>query len=147
MTKLSAAVLLAVILTTPAQAAVDGRWTIHLPDNNAEAILELKADGARLTGSLSGGPGKYELLNGSISADTISFEARAQLRRGVTVTIQFTGKVHGDTMDLTVRPPGIGAEEHWTATRRDPNTPPPDWFAEAAAPAEVAALQTSPQGR
>lgn len=40
-------------------------------------------------------------------------------------------------MDLTVRPPGIGAEEHWTATRRDPSTPPPDWFAETAAPAEV----------
>jgi erythromycin esterase len=79
-----------------------------------------------------------DIVNGSISANTISFETVTKVNGSAIATL-FTGQVNGDAIELTVRTRGRAGEQRLTAKRRDPNAPPPDWFSESPAPDEVLA--------
>jgi erythromycin esterase len=118
------------------QASVDGQWTISMPGSATNVLLELRSDGAHLAGSLSGPNGKLEIINGSIAADTISFETVMKLG-GKEITVVYQGRVNGDAIELTVHSQAAGGEERLTAKRRDAKDPPPDWFSEDPAPDEV----------
>jgi erythromycin esterase len=120
------------------RAGVDGQWSIPIAGSDTGILLELKSDGGRVTGSLSGPNGKLDIVNGSISANTISFETVTKVNGSAIATL-FTGQVNGDAIELTVRTRGRAGEQRLTAKRRDPNAPPPDWFSESPAPDEVLA--------
>ena len=68
---LAAMALSSLGLVPAAQAGVDGQWVIAVPGSQGGILLELKSDGGRLTGSLSGPNGKMEIGNGSIAGDAI----------------------------------------------------------------------------
>lgn len=136
---LAAIALLSLGLVPAAQAAVDGQWAITMP-GAGDLVLELKNDGGRLTGSVTGPNGKLEIANGSVTGHAISFETVVTLNRGAgTVSVLYAGEMEGDEIHLTVGMKGPGPKLQVTAKRRDPNAPPPDWLSEAPAPAEVVA--------
>ena len=116
-------------LSPAMRAGVDGQWTIPIAGSDTGILLELKSDGGRVTGSLSGPNGKLDIVNGSISANTISFETVTKVN-GSAIAL-FTGQVNGDAIELTVRTRDRAGKQRLTAKRRDPNAPPPDWFSKA----------------
>lgn len=135
---LAAMALASLGLVPVAQAGVDGQWAIAVPGSSAGVRLELKSDGGRLTGSLSGPNGKMEIGNGSISGDAISFETAVKLDRQ-TITVFYKGQVEGDEIHLTVGAGEYGGGQRVTAKRLPANAAPPDWFSESPAPDEVVA--------
>ena len=138
--------LLSLGLIPMARAGVDGQWVIATPGGAGSILLDLKSDGGRLTGFLSGPNGKLEIVNGTIVGDAISFESVVQLDRR-TITISYTGRIEGDEIHLTAGSREFGSEGQVTAKRRDANAPPPDWFSESPAPDEVVAwLQANAVG-
>jgi erythromycin esterase len=136
------ALLLIVGSISTIRAGVDGQlddqWMISIPGSATGAVLEFKSDGGRLTGSLSGPNGKLEIINGSTSADAVSFETMTKLD-GQAITVRYKGQMNGDAIELTVYSQEAGGELRFTARRRDPKAPPPDWFSESPAPDEVLA--------
>ncbi|MGB7762283.1 MAG: erythromycin esterase family protein [Bryobacteraceae bacterium] len=131
--------LLLILGSSPAMlAGVDGRWEISVSGSAIGILLDLRSDGNRITGSMSGPNGKLEITNGSIAADTISFETVLPLE-GRTIAVSYKGRISGDAIELTAQSPEFGAEQRFTAKRRAPNAPPPDWFSESPAPDEVLA--------
>jgi erythromycin esterase len=137
MTKLLLTLLLSLgVCPMVVRAGVDGQWMIAVPGSATGILMEVKSDGGRIAGSLSGPYGKLEIVSGTMSADAISFET-VIARDGQTIRVLYQGRVNGDVMELTARSQGFGGEQRFTATRRKSNAPPLDWFSEPRAPDEV----------
>jgi hypothetical protein len=96
-----AATVVAVLLTASSFAAdvVSGKWKASLdgPNGQMELVFTLKAEGAKLTGTVSGPMGEQPVANGKVEGDALSFDVDAG-----GGTISHKGKVSGDTMKLTV---------------------------------------------
>jgi hypothetical protein len=94
----------ACLLVTSAFAAdVDGKWTASMPagqGNTMEVTFTFKADGNKLTGTMSNPRGEREIQNGKIDGDTITFDQTFE-RGGNSMKIVYTGKVSGDTIEFT----------------------------------------------
>jgi hypothetical protein len=88
----------------------NGTWKWTQPGRNGapdrEYSLTLKADGGKLTGSLTapgrggGDPVTTDISNGKITADQISFELVRDTQNG-SVTNKYAGKIEGDTITGT----------------------------------------------
>lgn len=80
-------------------ADVTGKWTAQVPGRDGqtrEQTFELKAEGATLTGSVSGMQGRQNPISeGKIAGDEISFVVAIE-RNGNTMKQTYTGKVAGD---------------------------------------------------
>lgn len=75
-------------------ADVTGKWTAQVPGRQGQAretTFTFKADGEKLTGTMTGMQGEQPITNGKISGDTITFVRESQ--RGKQT---FTGIVSGD---------------------------------------------------
>lgn len=90
-------------------ADVSGTWTgiFHTREGGAfETNLVLKVDGNNLTGTLQqGNSDEMQIENGKINGDQVTFT----LTRGTgekTRKINYTGKVNGNNMHLTVQAEG-----------------------------------------
>ena len=69
------AVLLAMTVTA---ADVSGKWSAQVPGRNGQmrdTTFNLKADGDRLTGTMTGPQGDVEIKDGKISGDNLSFNS------------------------------------------------------------------------
>jgi hypothetical protein len=92
------------LLATPAFAAdVDGKWTASVPGgqgNTMEVTFTFKADGSKLTGSMSNPRGEREIQDGKIDGDNISFNQTFE-RGGNSMTLVYKGAVKGDTIEFT----------------------------------------------
>jgi hypothetical protein len=99
-------------------AAVSGKWTAEVQGRNGSTTqtFTLKADGDKLTGSISGGKNDSEIADGKISGDTISFSVTREAR-GNTMKQNYTGKVSGDEIKFTVQTEGRDQTQEITATR------------------------------
>src|SRR5438477_8044314 len=98
--KLIFAVTLMFVLAFGALAAdVSGKWMAQVPGRGGQArevTFTLKAEGDKLTGSMTGGQGaEIPLTEGKVSGDTVSF-ATSQDRGGQTIKQTYTGTVAGD---------------------------------------------------
>lgn len=120
------------------QPPVDGQWLIAVPGHRGGILLELRSDGSKLTGCLSGPNAKLEIVNGSIAGDVVSFDTVMTDRRR-SITVSYRGRIEGKEIHFTVSPTMPGDPRQIVATRRDPDAAPPDWFSEAPAPDEVVA--------
>ena len=84
-------------------ADVTGKWTAQVPGRNGQAremTFDLKADGAALTGTVSGGQGEPRAISdGKVSGDEISFVVTME-RNGNTIKQTYTGKVAGDEIKM-----------------------------------------------
>jgi hypothetical protein len=81
-----------------AQASVDGTWTGEVQGGRGPQPinLTLKADGGKLTGTLTGGRGgDVPISDGTIAGNTLKFKSRQQ-GRGGEVVLSWTGTLKGD---------------------------------------------------
>lgn len=102
-------VLLVGLLAVSAWAAdVTGKWTAEVPGRDGEKRTQtynLKADGGKLTGTVSGMMGQdAEISDGKVDGDNISFKVVREFN-GNTMTMEYSGKVSGDSLDLTMKTP------------------------------------------
>lgn len=116
---LSAALVLAGI-TMAWAANVDGKWVAQVPGQGGqtrEVTFNFKADGAKLTGTVSGRQGDTPISDGTIKGDDISFTQTFEMQ-GNSIKLIYTGKVSGDEIKMTRKREGSdqpGAE--FTAKR------------------------------
>jgi hypothetical protein len=99
--------LLLALLVTAALAFgadVSGTWkmTFQTPDGQTrENTLKLKADGEKLTGTLSGRMGDAEIKEGKTSGDNVSFQVVRNFN-GQEFTQKYDGKVAGNEIKFNV---------------------------------------------
>ncbi|HYL38563.1 MAG TPA: hypothetical protein VEV17_21785 [Bryobacteraceae bacterium] len=105
--------LLACALAVVALAAdVSGKWTFETQGRNGAVTntLSLKQSGDTLTGSLAGGRGgEVQISDGKVSGDDISFSVTREFQ-GNSFTTKYTGKVSGDSINLTIEGPRGGPQ-------------------------------------
>lgn len=95
--------LLAVTCLVASAAAIDGKWTAETQGRNGPQTqtLMLKADGSKLTGSLDGGRGATDIMEGTVTGNNVSFKIVRAGRDGANVTTTYTGTLSGDELKLT----------------------------------------------
>ena len=100
-------------------ADVTGKWTAQVPARGGETretTFTLKADGDKLTGSMTGFQGnEIPIADGKIAGDTVSFTTTIE-RGGNTIKQTYTGKVAGDEIQFK-REGGQGQPREFTAKR------------------------------
>jgi len=82
---------------------VTGKWkaTMATPNGSRETVMNLKADGAKLTGTVSGRGGDTEITDGKSEGDTISF-AVVRNFNGNEMKMLYKGKVSGAEIKFDV---------------------------------------------
>src|SRR5262249_45491909 len=76
---------------------VTGKWVAQVPGQNGqtrEVTMNLKAEGDKLTGSISGRQGDTPIADGKISGSDISFSVTRNFQ-GNSIKILYKGKVSG----------------------------------------------------
>ena len=98
---LSALFLLAVV--SALAAGVTGKWKGPMEGTGADVVLDLKSDGAVVTGTMSDSEGKPRpITKGSLDGDKISLTVASEYQ-GNPITLLVTGTVSGDTMNLKIQ--------------------------------------------
>ena len=101
-------------------ADLDGRWSwseAGRGGNGVTVVLTLKVNGNKLTGTITGGPGRrgdasqeIKISSGKVNGDTFSFKVARQGRGGMSITTQYKGTLVEDTLDLEITRPGMGPD-------------------------------------
>jgi hypothetical protein len=119
---------LALALITVVQAAgadVSGKWTAQVPGRNGqtrEQTFTFKADGEKLTGSVSGMQGnQMDISDGKISGNDISFNVTMSMQ-GNEVKLSYKGTVAGDEIKFTRSREGSDQKQEFTAKRDKSST-------------------------
>ena len=120
-------VLLAVATVILAADAITGKWVYEMQGRDGTprpVTIELKADGAALTGSVlgagggrggggGGAPQAQPISNGKVNGNNVSFEVTRETQNGARTT-KYEGAVAGSEMKLKVTAPGRGGGEPTT---------------------------------
>jgi len=90
-------------------ADVSGKWVAEQPGRNGgpprQVTFVFKADGAKLTGTMTGGgrggaaPTAIEITDGKIDGDNVSFTVKRETPNG-TMEMKYNGTVSGDELKL-----------------------------------------------
>jgi hypothetical protein len=99
-------------------ADVTGKWTAQVPSRQGgtrDQSFNFKADGDKLTGTISGRQGEIAITDGKISGDTISFTVKMEYG-GNSVEQKYTGAISGDEIKFK-REGGQGPAREFTAKR------------------------------
>lgn len=102
LTRAGAAAVLGLIVVSAAWADATGKWswTVNFQGNEVKQTLDLKQDGDKLTGTISGRQGqKVEIKDGKANGNDISFVVVRTIQ-GQEVTSTYKGTVDGDTLKL-----------------------------------------------
>jgi hypothetical protein len=101
-------------------ADVSGKYTAQVPGrggNTQETTFTLKADGAKLTGTIAGAQGETPIADGKVAGDEISFTVTMS-RGGNDIKFSYKGKVSGDEIKFTrTREGGQGQAQEFTAKK------------------------------
>jgi hypothetical protein len=101
-------------------ADIDGKWTAQVPGRGGqtrEQTFTFKAEGDKLTGTVSGMQGDNPISDGKISGDEVSFTVKVSFN-GNDVTLLYKGKVSGDEIKMTrTRQGGDQPVQEFTAKR------------------------------
>lgn len=116
----AAFVLAAVALAWAAD--VNGKWVAQVPGRGGqtrETTFTFKADGAKLTGTVSGMQGEAPIADGVIKGDDISFtQTFNPPQGGDPIKLTYKGKVSGDEIKFTrAREGGSQPPAEFTAKR------------------------------
>jgi hypothetical protein len=100
---LSSLALLAASAALLFAAGIDGKWTATqtFGDRSFESTMTFKADGSKLTGTVSGRRGDTEIQDGKIEGNNISFTVKRQTQKG-DFTSMYKGTLKGDEIDFTM---------------------------------------------
>ena len=85
-------------------ADVTGKWTAEMQGRNGNTMtitMNLKADGDKLTGTMSGRGGETDISDGKVQGDNISFKVVREFN-GNQITSVYKGKVDGDTIHFAM---------------------------------------------
>jgi hypothetical protein len=114
------ATALAVLFVVSVQAAdVTGKWIGQVPGRGGqirETTFNFKADGDKLTGTVSGPQGDVALSDGKVQGDDVSFNVVMNFQ-GNEVKITFKGKASGDEIKFTRQRQGSDQVTEFTAKR------------------------------
>lgn len=114
--------LLFAFLTVAYAAGIDGKWTAEVPGrqgNTQTTTFNFKAEGEKLTGTMSGRQGDIAITDGMIKGNDLSFTVVREFN-GNKITIKYVGKLAGDEIKFTRTMeggPGGGAAVEFTAKR------------------------------
>jgi hypothetical protein len=128
---IAAALLFFVGITARAEdkkADPTGTWTWSMPGRNGgpdrEQTLKLKAEGDKLTGTMSsparGGESREtKIEHGKVTGDEVSFDVTREFN-GNSFTSKYKGKVSGDTITgkISTERDGQTRDRDWTAKRK-----------------------------
>jgi hypothetical protein len=121
MTRRPFLLLTALLLPAAVGFAADatGKWTAQVPGRDGqmrEQVYNLKADGDKLTGTVSmGQAGEAPIADGKVSGDTISFTLTREFG-GNTIKWTYHGVVSGDEIKFK-REGGQGPAREFVAKR------------------------------
>jgi hypothetical protein len=110
---LTVMMLLALAATMALAADVTGVWKANVPGRDGQTMEQtytLKAEGATLTGKVSGQMGETPITDGKVSGDTITFKVKREFN-GNTMIMNYEGTVTGNeikfksTREGSDRPP------------------------------------------
>lgn len=90
--------------------SADGTWNLVMqtPIGQRKSTLTMKAAGSALSGKLTGEEGNStEIFDGKADGDGVAF--KAAIKNPMPLTLEFTGKVTGDTIAGTVNASGVGS--------------------------------------
>jgi hypothetical protein len=78
--------------------AVDGNWNITMstPMGERNATLDLQSSGTTLTGTQGAEGNTGEIFDGTVNGDDVAW--KISITNPMPLTLEFTGKVAGDTM-------------------------------------------------
>ena len=104
------ATILLVVVFAAMAADATGKWVAEIPGRNGgparQQTFNLKADGSKLTGTVSGGMGRQgaapadtEISNGKVEGDKISFEVKREFN-GNTMVTKYSGTISGDELKM-----------------------------------------------
>jgi hypothetical protein len=96
-------VLFALFALCALAADVTGTWkgSMETPNGSREVTLNLKADGAALTGTMSGRQGETPIQDGKVKGDNISFYVVRKFQDN-EFKMEYKGKLKGDELKLDV---------------------------------------------
>jgi hypothetical protein len=100
-------------------ADVTGKWTGDVPGRGGEATpstFTFKADGEKLTGSMTGPQGDVAIQDGKISGDNLSFTTTLEFG-GNSIKLLYKGVVSGQTIKMTREREGSGQPREFTIKR------------------------------
>ncbi len=89
--------------------AVNGKWNIKIktPMGEQSGVLDLTANGAALTGTMSGNMGAVAIENGSANGDAVKWSAK--VTSPMPIQLDFDGKVEGDAISGSVKLGAFGS--------------------------------------
>ena len=97
------AVLVFAGITLAWASNVDGKWVAQVAGQGGqtrEVTFNFKAEGGKLTGTVSGRQGDTPISDGTIKGDDISFTQTFEMQ-GNSIKVTYTGKVSGDEIKMT----------------------------------------------
>jgi len=102
-------ILAGLIATVAIWAAdVSGKWTAEVQGRNGNTMtitMNLKADGDKLTGTVSGRMGDTEISDGKVDGDKVSFNVVREFN-GNQFKQSYSGKLDGDIIHFTMKMEG-----------------------------------------
>jgi hypothetical protein len=89
--------------------AIDGKWeiTINSPMGAQKAALDLKSDGASLSGTQTAQGATQPVANGKADGNTLTWSAN--ITSPMPMTLEFTGNVEGEKMSGSVKAGAFGS--------------------------------------
>src|SRR5882757_5901587 len=89
--------------------SVDGNWniTVQSPMGAQPSTLSLKADGGTLTGTQSAQGNTADIAGGKVDGDTVTWSN--SITTPFPMTLEFTGKVEGDSLNGNVKAGAFGS--------------------------------------
>jgi hypothetical protein len=116
--------LIAVCALSALAADVTGKWTATPPAGKKagkaarEIVLNLKAEGEKLTGTITTGRRPVEISEGKITGDEISFVvASGGKKQQKAARLQYRGKVSGNEIRFTRTREGGRRGQEFTAKK------------------------------
>jgi hypothetical protein len=89
--------------------SADGSWnlTINSPMGAQASVLNLKVEGGALTGDQAAQGNTQPIVNGKIDGDTVTWSN--SITTPFPMTLEFTGKVDGDSLNGSVKAGAFGS--------------------------------------
>jgi hypothetical protein len=118
---LSACSLVVAVAVACSSGGINGKWVAQLPGRDGqtrETTFNFKAEGSKLTGTVSGRQGDTPIFDGEINGDEISFTV--------------TGNFRGDEVKLLYKGRLSGKEIKFTRSREGGDQPPQEFTAKKA---------------
>jgi hypothetical protein len=95
--------LMMALATLALAADVTGKWVAQVPGRGGQTVettINLKAEGDKLTGTISNPQGESAIGDGKVSGDDVSFSVTREFQ-GNSFKMIYKGKVSGDEIKFT----------------------------------------------